>query len=127
MRLRLFTWFGILLLGGLAWLVTAWHTLDAAPAPFDANEWRSRRALALEADPGCLRGAMAAGLMANEALLSKTRSEVEAILGQSDRRTADTLVYALGQCHGMGWLHSELVIAFDAKDQVAGARARQSR
>jgi len=127
MRLRLFSWFGILLLGGIAWLVTAWHTLDAAPAPFDTNEWRSQSALALEADPGCVRGPMAAGLIAHEALLRKTRSEVEAALGHADRRTADTLVYALGQCHGMGWLHSELVIALDANDQVSSLHARQSR
>lgn len=63
-------------------------------------------------DPGCVRGGMALDLIQKEILKEKTKEQVREILGKPDDVSESKFSYELGQCSGLGWENSKLVIGF---------------
>lgn len=103
------------------------YLLDARRVSFEGAVWQTSAALAREPDPGCIRGGMAADLVATEALVGMQQEQVLLRLGEPDRATPDELIYALGQCHGAGWWHSELVVVMSELRQATRTLTRPTR
>jgi len=120
---------GILLacVTGVAWISYALYALGVEPVAFDSASWSAKRELANDMDPGCVRGGMAATLISDGRLLGRTHEQAVSVLGRPDRLSAEGVIYALGQCHGLGWWHSELVVSIDGAGKVARLQARVSR
>ncbi|USR41203.1 hypothetical protein L1F06_007150 [Ectopseudomonas hydrolytica] len=81
--------------------------------PFSSSSWVERsNPYKITNDPGCVRGGMALDLIQKEILKSKTQKQVSEILGTPDKISDSTFSYELGQCSGLGWHNSILVIKF---------------
>lgn len=86
---------------------------------FVQTEWFARESLTTDiGDPGCVRGGMALDLIDRRLLLGMRTPEVVALLGSPSRQDIDWR-YKLGQCSGLGWYDSELVLRFDSSSRVA--------
>lgn len=103
--------------GLVALIVNAqsWPTVEAEP--FSRNAWHQGAALSAVQDPGCVRGGMALDLLEKGRLLGLTQAEVIDLLGTPADQAREWR-YALGQCSGFGWSHSELRISFDNRGKA---------
>ncbi|QPF73179.1 hypothetical protein G8A07_09755 [Roseateles sp. DAIF2] len=114
-----------LVVGVIAYDISAF---DAQRAAFSSSAWRELRpALAETADPGCVLGPMARDLMDSGELNGKAAGQVIQLLGEPDGREGIALIYGIGQCHGWGWHHSELVLAGSAAGRIADVTVRRSQ
>ena len=97
---------------------------QAAPTPFDRTIWLQGENAKFSSDAPRL--SMADGLVSSRALLGKTRSEVEAMLGtptQTNKFRDYHLVYWLGAERGYMSIDSEwLVVRFDKTNKASEAR-----
>jgi len=86
---------------------------------FDKHTWLVRNFLLTEpGDPGCVRGGMALDLIERKFLIGNLASDVTNLLGEPTGK-GNTWTYGLGQCSGLGWYNSELVVAFDRNSRVS--------
>ena len=96
----------------------------ARPEAFSSSTWKQRSDLATEIDPGCVRGGMAESLVHSEALMNLSEASVQAMLGEPARRGNRSSYYPLGQCHGFGFSHSELVVSYSSSGTVQRTELR---
>ena len=109
----------VLVLSTTVWIVWEFSQPSEAKQRFIRTEWLARESLATGiGDPGCVRGGMALDLIDRELLLGMRTAEVLALLGSTSRQDSDWC-YALGQCSGLGWYDSELIVRFDTSNRVA--------
>jgi hypothetical protein len=94
--------------------------------PFIREAWLAGSQLEQLNDPGCFRGGMALDVLESRLLLGKGPAYVEATLGPPTSRAATYWHYALGQCTGFGWHHSELYVYFDSQQLVQNAGIRRT-
>ncbi len=109
-------------------LVHSFNSFDAEPVAFRPDDWRKLQPdVESSNDPGCVLGGIANGL-ANSGLLNQKQEQfVIEQIGQPSRREGNRLVYAVGQCHGWGWHHSELVVHLSAEGTVLKTDFRASK
>ncbi len=109
-------------------LVHSYQTFDAEPQKFSKEAWHQHR-IDVESsnDPGCVLGGFTQDILNKESLKAKTEQYVLDQLGPPSRREASNLVYFIGQCHGWGWEHSELVVRVSEAGAVLGAETRVGR
>ncbi len=69
---------------------------------------------------------MALDLIESKRLAGATVPQVRELLGTPDGQEAEW-VYALGQCSGFGWEHSELAVRFDSARRASEVRFQRSR
>lgn len=129
MRLRLaITFVGLCLAGATAAAVHSFGSFAAEPASFSKEAWHQLRAeVESSADPGCVLGPLAQDLVRSGHLNQKSRRHVVEQLGEPSKQQGTDLVYAIGQCHGWGWHHSELVVQFSEDGAVVGAEPRLTK
>jgi hypothetical protein len=109
-------------------VVHSFESLIAEPQAFSKEAWQRHR-LDIESsnDPGCVLGGLTQDILNKERLSGKSKQYVLDQLGPPDRREASSLVYSIGQCHGWGWHHSELVVRLSATGFVRGAEPRRTQ
>ena len=119
-------------LAGLSVVVAAgtvansFSAFDAQRQAFSPEAWHELQPLMDQtADPGCVLGAMTQDLIQSGQLLGTTTTKALQLLGVPNSRSASGLVYAIGQCHGWGWHHSELVLAVSPQSVITGASVRK--
>jgi hypothetical protein len=102
-------------------------SFDAEPVGFGRDAWHKLRPeVELSADPGCVLGALAKDLANSGHLNQKSEQYVLEELGQPTKRQGMELVYAVGQCHGWDWRHSELVLQLSSSGTVLKTEIRTS-
>jgi hypothetical protein len=112
----------VCLMAAVSWLVLGVSRPSVEARPFDREEWLRNADLASGiGDPGCVRGAEALYLVERKALIGMSKGAVSAMLGAPSQH-GSAWAYALGQCSGYGWNHSELVVRFGEKGEVVAAR-----
>ena len=100
---------------------------DAERQMFTPETWRKHRMVIEEtADPGCILGPMAQDLIQAPHLLGSSATDVRKLLGEPSAQSTSALVYAIGQCHGWGWHHSELVLSMTSGEVITEASVRKS-
>jgi hypothetical protein len=98
-------------IASLAWSYYFGVTSEAEP--FSSSNWiELSNPYKITNDPGCVRGGMAVDLIQKEILKGKTTEQALEILGNPDHISDSTFSYELGQCSGLGWHNSILVIKF---------------
>jgi hypothetical protein len=101
-----------LALAALQWLTTG-------PLAFDRARWDALADVAH--DPWFRRQRMADALLADEALVGRTRAEIVALLGEPDY-DGEGMTYALGRARGIDGFGDDLLrLSFDADGRVAQA------
>jgi hypothetical protein len=106
--------------------VGEFHALSVDAVPFSRESWqRLRPQVDADPDPGCVLGGMAAGLIAEQLMNGRSAAGVRAELGSPSRVHNAQLIYDLGQCHGFGWHHSELVLHVGSSGMVSKAQTRR--
>ena len=108
----------LLTIGAIVFFIAAltwsyYFDVTSGAEPFSSSNWvELSNPYKITNDPGCVRGGMALDLIQKEILKSKTKKQVSEILGTPDKISDSTFSYKLGQCSGLGWHHSILVIKF---------------
>jgi hypothetical protein len=104
---------------------TAWSFyfgVEAERTPFSPVAWEERsNVYAHNSDPGCIRGGMALDIVATNLLQGKSITEVKLLLGEPDGKKEEGVYYELGQCSGLGWHDSVLLVDFRNNRQVTNA------
>ena len=109
-------------------LVHSFNSFDAKPVAFTQDAWRKLQPdVESSNDPGCVLGGLAYGLKESRLLAQRQERFVFEQIGQPTKREGDDLVYSVGQCHGWGWHHSELVVQLSAERTVQKVYLRASR
>jgi hypothetical protein len=126
MRLpHVLTLVGICAAGAAAAVVHSFNSFSAEPVAFSKEGWHRLRAdVESSADPGCVLGPLAQDLVQSGHLSRRSGQYVVEQLGQPSKRQGSELVYSLGQCHGWGWHHSELVVRLSEQGTVVSAEPR---
>ena len=113
--------------GAVGAVVQDYESFEGKPSVFSQDSWNDLRPiLELSADPGCVLGGLAQDLAITGRFNQKPEQLVLQTLGRPDRRLDTELVYAVGQCHGWGWRHSELVLQLSAEATVSRVELRAS-
>lgn len=108
----------LLTIGAIVFFIAAltwsyYFDVTSGAEPFSSSNWiELSNPYKITNDPGCVRGGMALDLIQKEILKSKTKKQVSEILGTPDKISDSTFSYKLGQCSGLGWHNSILVIKF---------------
>lgn len=101
-------------------ILVAWEFnfgVDAKAEPFNSLAWIEKSTqLNLIDDPGCVRGGMALDLINKDLLTGYNSNQIIETLGPPYKKAESKIYYELGQCSGLGWHYSVLVIDF--KDSV---------
>jgi hypothetical protein len=101
----------VIFIAGLTW--SYYFDVTSGTEPFSSSNWMDlSNPYKITNDPGCVRGGMALDLIQKEILKRKTKEQVAEILGIPDKISDTTFSYELGQCSGLGWHNSLLVIKF---------------
>ena len=109
-------------------LVHSFNSFDAKPVAFTTDAWRKLQPdVESSNDPGCVLGGLANGLSESGLLTQKHEYFVFEQIGKPTRRDGNELVYAVGQCHGWGWHHSELVVHLSTVHTVLRIDFRASK
>jgi hypothetical protein len=109
-----------------AFLFHSFSAFEAEHRSFSQEEWqREKTTLELSADPGCTLGPMTQDLLQSGRLQGAKREQVVQLLGQPRSQTGDLLIYPIGQCHGWGWHHSELVLVLSPSKAVRRVEVRR--
>lgn len=127
--MRLATVSTLIGLGALIAIVTllySFQALQADPQVFSRDKWSLLRdSIESDNDPGCVLGGPTKELLNRRSLNGKSKQYVVDQLGVPNREDATSLVYFIGQCHGWGWHHSELVISLAETGVVTHAESRR--
>jgi hypothetical protein len=108
-------------------VINSFGAFEAERHVFTQEAWREYKPVMEQtADPGCILGPMAQNLIHTRKLLGSTATDARKLLGEPSRQSASALVYAIGQCHGWGWHHSELVLTVSSAQVITGASVRKS-
>ena len=83
---------------------------------FDPTKWHG--VTGHQIDTSCARGGMAKDIQKRIITPGMNRQEVEALLGQPDKKDPAEYVYFLGLCSGLRIDYDGLHIAFDAHNKV---------
>jgi hypothetical protein len=98
-------------IAGLTW--SYYFDVASDTEPFSSSKWIELSSPYKNTnDPGCVRGGMALDLIEKEIIKGKTPKQVSETLGNPDKASGSTFSYELGQCSGLGWHSSILVIKF---------------
>ena len=109
-------------------MVHSYQSFAAEPQAFSKEAWQRQRVdVESSNDPGCVLGGLTQDILIKGRLKAKSEQYVLDQLGPPDRREASNLVYFIGQCHGWGWDHSELIVRLSAAGVVLGVEPRASR
>jgi hypothetical protein len=104
----------------------SFSAFDAQRQAFSRETWHELKPLMEQtADPGCILGPMTQDLIQSGQLLGTTATKALQLLGAPSSQSASGLVYAIGQCHGWGWYHSELVLAVSPQSAITGLSVRK--
>jgi hypothetical protein len=107
----LFILAALLFIAGIVW--SYYFEVSAVREPFISSEWiKQENPYSESGDPGCVRGGMALDLIKNNLIINRNTEEVIALLGQPSSPSKINFSYELGQCSGLGWESSVLVIEF---------------
>ena len=97
--------------------------VEAERTPFSPVAWKERsNVYEHNSDPGCIRGGMALDIVATNLLQGKSITEVKLLLGEPDGTMEEGVYYELGQCSGLGWHDSVLLVDFRNNQQVTNAK-----
>lgn len=113
----------------LAWVIWSYFFgVEAVVEPFDHKVWKENSApYERSSDPGCVRGGMALDLIGSKRVIGKNTKEIEALLGPASRNDSSIMHYELGQCSGLGWKNSILVIVLDSSGLASSLQIKVDR
>jgi hypothetical protein len=107
-------------------LIHSFNSFEAKRQAFVPEQWHAQRhSVAESGDPGCILGPMTSDLLQTGQLRGLSKTQVLQLLGPPDSKSSATLSYAIGQCHGWGWHHSELVLALSGAEVVSDVAVRR--
>lgn len=108
------------------WLAWSYNQPSINSQPFQRASWLSGAdVLESVGDPGCVRGAMALELIDSNRLIGMNPEELTALLGPVTEKGNDWM-YPLGQCSGLGWEDSALMIRLGSEKKVISARFQRA-
>ncbi|MFY7939710.1 MAG: hypothetical protein ACOVOX_02265 [Burkholderiaceae bacterium] len=117
---------GLVALAITAALIHSFNGFEAKRLAFVPEQWNAQRhSIAGSGDPGCILGPMTSDLLQSGQLRGLNKAQVLQLLGPPDSESSTAVAYAIGQCHGWGWHHSELVLTLSAAEIVSGVDVRR--
>lgn len=123
----------VMTIAGLVWASNSGALMHAAvwlnnrfvfsTEKFEPAKWHG--VTGHQIDTSCARGSMAKDIQKRVITPGMSRQEVEALLGQPDKKDLAEYVYFLGLCSGLRIDYDGLHIAFDADNKVRHTRIIQ--